>query len=70
MIFSAIIGGSVAIQPIVGWAFDSVKSIRLMNFVNILVMIGLSISVAILGPRTYQGYFLILGVLIIVMPSY
>jgi hypothetical protein len=50
MFFAAIIGGSVALQPIIGWFYDQVASIRVMNFVNILIMFCLATSVAIFGP--------------------
>jgi len=53
MIFSAIIGGSVAAQPLIGWLFDSVKSIRVMSLANILTLICTGVCTSVFGVRSY-----------------
>jgi hypothetical protein len=49
IIFSAILGGSVALQPVIGYLFDFFQSLRIMNFINIAAMSSIAFAVSALG---------------------
>jgi hypothetical protein len=53
-----------------GYLADYFRSIRITNFINILVMTAIAFVAAELGPQTLPGYILLTVVLFVVLPSY